>query len=81
MKKVIIGLIVSLCLPMLIMVIQNTSSVQARFLWFSGEVPIILLLVLSIVGGFITGLLVMLYNPREKAPEPPRAYTERTYQN
>lgn len=78
-RKIKLGLIIGLSLALILVVIQNTAAVQARFLWFSGEVPVILLLVLTGVGGFGLGLLVALLNLRDKKPEPPREYTERTY--
>ena len=79
MRKVKLGLIVALGLALILVVTQNTISVPARFLWFSGEVPVILLLVLTGAGGFVLGMLVTLFNLRDKKPEPPREYTERTY--
>ena len=79
MRKVKLGLIVVVSLALLLVVIQNTISVQARFLWFSGEVPVILLLVLTGVGGFILGLFVALLNLQDKNPHSPGEYTERIY--
>lgn len=66
MSKIKLGLIIGLSLVLLLVVIQNTNSVQARFLWLSGEVPVILLLVLTGFGGFILGLLVALFSMRRK---------------
>ncbi len=79
MGKIKLGLIIGLSLVLILVVIQNTAPVLARFLWFSGEVPIIVLLVLTGAGGFILGLLVALLKLRDKKPEPPREYTERIY--
>jgi len=79
MSKIKLGLITGLSLALILVVIQNTSSVLARFLWFSGEVPVIVLLVLTGVGGFVLGILVALLKLRDKKPDPPREYTERTY--
>ena len=42
-------------------VVENTSPVQARFLWFSAEMPAILFLFLMAVGGFALGVLVMVF--------------------
>ncbi|WP_319417415.1 LapA family protein [Marispirochaeta aestuarii] len=69
MQKVKLGLIVGLSLALILVVIQNTTSVRARFLWFSGDAPVILLLVLTGVGGFILGLLVALLNFQNKRPD------------
>ena len=78
MRRVKLGLIVAVGLSLILVVIQNTTSVEARFLWFSGEVPVIILLVLTGAGGFILGLLVALLKLRDKKQDPPREYTERT---
>ncbi len=78
MKKIKLGLIFVVSLALLMIVIQNTTSVQARFLWFSGEVPVILLLVLTGVGGFILGLLVALLNLHGKKTELPGGNAKQT---
>jgi len=61
-SKLVTILVISVVL--LLVVIQNTSPVQARFLWLSAEVPAILLLFLMAVGGFTLGLLVALLRRR-----------------
>jgi uncharacterized integral membrane protein len=61
-SKLVTILVISVVL--LLVVIQNTSPVQARFLWLSAEVPAILLLFLMAVGGFVLGLLVALLRRR-----------------
>lgn len=81
MRKVKLGLIIGLSLALILVVVQNTTSVRARFLWFSGDTPVILLLVLTGIGGFVLGLLVALLNLRDKKTEPLRDYTERTYRS
>ncbi len=62
MRKIKLVLIFGVSLALLLIVIQNTTPVQTRFLWFSGEAPVILLLVLTGAGGFILGLLVRRLN-------------------
>ncbi|MBN2509252.1 MAG: LapA family protein [Spirochaetales bacterium] len=62
MHKIKLGLIVGLSLCLILVAVQNTASVQASFLWFTGEAPIILLLVMAAGGGFILGVLVALAN-------------------
>lgn len=85
MRKVKLGVILGLSLALVLVVVQNTSPVQGRFLWFSAEVPAILLLVLAGAGGFILGLLVSHFYQRDKKPDPDphthREYTERTYRS
>ena len=63
--KMIAVLVLSLAL--LLLVVQNTAPVPARFLWFKAELPTILLLFLAAVGGFILGLLVPLLGRRRAA--------------
>ncbi|TVR67860.1 MAG: LapA family protein [Spirochaetaceae bacterium] len=79
MRKVKLGVIVGLSLALVLVVMQNTGPIQGRFLWFSAEVPAILLLVLAVAGGFILGLLVANFYLRDRKPVPHREYTERTY--
>lgn len=79
MRKAKLGLILGLSLALILVVVQNTTTVEGRFLWFSAEVPVILLLVLTTAGGFILGLLVAIFYQREKKPSPHSEYTERTY--
>lgn len=60
MKKAKLVLLVTLSLALVLLVAQNTDPVHARFLWFTAEVPAIVLLFLTAVGGFVSGLLVAL---------------------
>lgn len=60
MKKAKLISLVVLSLALILIVAQNTASVQARFLWFKGELPAIVLLILMVVGGFILGLFVAI---------------------
>jgi uncharacterized integral membrane protein len=75
-SKIKLGLIAGLSLVLILVIIQNTAPVLARFLWFSGEVPVIVLLVLTGTGGFVLGLLVALLKLRDRKPDSPREYTE-----
>jgi len=49
-----------LAMALVAVIFQNTSPVQIRFLWLSGEVPIVLLLLMTAVGGFVMGLIVAM---------------------
>lgn len=60
MNGIKLALLLTLSLALVLVVIQNTAPVQARFLWFTAEVPAIVLLFLTAAAGFIAGLLVTL---------------------
>ena len=60
MKGIKLAFLLTLSLALALVVIQNTAPVQARFLWFTAEVPAIVLLFLTAAAGFISGLLVAL---------------------
>lgn len=51
-------LIITFTIVIALIILQNTARVQAHFLWFTAEVPIIVLLFFTAVGGFILGLVV-----------------------
>ncbi len=61
MKKVKLTLLLLIILVLMITVGQNTSPIEARFLWLSAEMPAVVLLFLTSVGGFCSGLLVALF--------------------
>ena len=56
--KLIILLVLSVAL--IVVVAQNTAPVQARFFWLTAEIPAVVLLFLTAVGGFIMGIIVAL---------------------
>jgi uncharacterized integral membrane protein len=64
MKSFKLVMILLISLLLILVVVQNTTPVQARFLWLSAEVPAILLLFLTAAGGFALGLLVALLGKR-----------------
>jgi len=49
-----------LAMALVAVIFQNTSPVRIRFLWLSGEVSIVLLLLMTAVGGFVMGLIVAM---------------------
>ncbi len=57
MQTVKLILLLIVCLALVLLVVQNTAPVEAQFLWFSAEIPGIVLLFLTAVGGFVLGLL------------------------
>lgn len=60
MKRVKMAVLLLVSLGVVLVVIQNTDPVQARFLWFAAEIPAIVLLFVTAVGGFVAGLLAAL---------------------
>jgi len=60
MKTVKVVLVLTISIALVLVVVQNTVPVQARFLWFTAEMPVILLLFLTTAGGFALGLIVAL---------------------
>lgn len=58
--------IVALGIALLLLVVQNTASVRAHFLWYSAEMPVILLLVATALVGFLLGLLVAMFGRKPK---------------
>lgn len=70
MKKLKIILIITFSIAIALLILQNTARVQAHFLWFTAEVPIIVLLFFTAVGAFILGLVVALLNKSNVKPKP-----------
>lgn len=62
MKKLKIGLMIAISVGIALLILQNTARVQAHFLWFTAEIPIIVLLFFSAVGGFVLGLIVAFFS-------------------
>jgi len=60
MKRLKLVSILVISVILALVVIQNTTPVMGRFLWFTAEVPVIVLLLVTAAGGFILGLLVAL---------------------
>ncbi len=68
MKTLKLVLVLALSAVLVIVVLQNTSTVETRFLWIRTEAPAILLVLLSSAVGFFLGLLVALLAGRERKP-------------
>lgn len=68
MKKFKLVLLLVMTAVMIIVIFQNTSDVQIRFLWMAGQISTVLLLFLMAAGGFFLGLIVALLmkNRREE---------------
>lgn len=49
-------LLIALIIVLALVIVQNTAPVYARFLLFTTEMPIFVLLFLMATGGFIAGL-------------------------
>jgi len=66
-KKV---LLLVLAVSLAVVVLQNTAPIQVRFLWLSGEMPAVLLLLFTAAGGFVLGLLVALLSGNRARSQP-----------
>jgi uncharacterized integral membrane protein len=60
MKSIKLVLLVVLAGALTAVVLQNQASWQVRFLWLTGEVPGIILLLLTAAAGFIAGITVAI---------------------
>jgi uncharacterized integral membrane protein len=60
MKSIKLVLLVVLAGALAAVVLQNQASWQVRFLWLTGEVPGIILLLLTAAAGFIAGITVAI---------------------
>ncbi len=65
MQRVKLAVLLLIGLGVVLVVIQNTAPVQARFLWMTAEIPAVVLLFVAAVGGFISGLLAALFLKRD----------------
>ena len=60
MKSFKLVLLLVLVVALAALVLQNQALWQVRFLWLTGEVPGIILLLLTAVAGFIAGITTAL---------------------
>ncbi|MDZ7816079.1 MAG: LapA family protein [Planctomycetota bacterium] len=56
--KLVLMLVVAVTLAAV--VLQNRALVEVQFLWWTGTISMIVLLLLTVVGGFILGLVTAL---------------------
>lgn len=61
MKRLKLGIVVVLSLILILIVVQNTASVQAHFLGFTTEMSLVVLLFLTGAMGFVAGLMLGFY--------------------
>lgn len=61
MKKVKIVALVCIVVMALVVFFQNTDSVETKFLFASITMPRVLLLILTFIGGAVTGLIAATY--------------------
>jgi uncharacterized integral membrane protein len=66
MKKVKLAAILALSIVLLLIVAQNTAPVQGYFLWFTAEMPVIVLLLLTAAIGFMLGLIVAFFTQEKR---------------
>ena len=76
MKKLKLTLAVVLCLVLVLLIIQNTASVQAHFLWFSTEMSLVVLLFLTGVIGLVSGLIIGFLIKGKDTQKPPAEMVE-----
>ncbi len=79
MKRIKPAVLVVVGMLLMLLVVQNTAPVQAHFLWMTAEVPVVVLLFLVAVGGFVAGLLVAWLSHRgaERPKDEPAAPLDR----
>lgn len=58
MKKLKLAIVLMLSLVLVLLVVQNTASVQAHFLGFTTEMSLVVLLFLTGALGFVSGLVL-----------------------
>ncbi len=58
MRRIKPAILIVVGMILMLLVVQNTAPVQAHFLWMTAEVPVVVLLFVVAIGGFVSGLLV-----------------------
>ena len=67
MNKAKWTIVLILSLILVLLVVQNTASVQANILWFSTEMSLVVLLFLTGAIGFVSGLVLGLLLKSKRA--------------
>ena len=67
MRTMKLVLIAAVFLSILLVILQNRTPIQGHFLWLTAEVPAILLLFFTAMGGVVLGLLVALFTKSDKS--------------
>lgn len=65
-KKIKIGIVVVMLILFVTAMIQNLESVKVTFLAWSPRLPMILVLLISVIVGFIGGILYTAIRARRK---------------
>lgn len=60
MKAIKVTLFLVLVIALSAVILQNRVAVQVHFLWLTVEMPVVLLLFLTVAGGFVLGVLTLL---------------------
>jgi uncharacterized integral membrane protein len=68
MKKLKLILIIIFTIAVAMLILQNTARVQANYLWFTAEIPVIVLLFFTAAGGFVLGLFVAFFKKGSAKP-------------
>lgn len=68
MKNLKLGLVLALVAALGIVILQNRDPVETHFLFFTFTLPRIVLLFLTALGGFVAGILVVLFTTRRPKP-------------
>jgi len=74
MKKLKWAIVLVLSLVLVLLVVQNTASVQAHFIGFTAEMSLVVLLFLTGAIGFVSGLVLgfLLKSKRTQSTEEQR---------
>jgi uncharacterized integral membrane protein len=74
MKKLKWAIVLVLSLVLVLLVVQNTASVQAHFIGFTAEMSLVVLLFLTGAIGFVSGLVLgfLLKSRRTQSTEEQR---------
>jgi len=70
LRVIKLAVLLVVTLTLVLVVLQNTATIQARFLWYTAELSVIVLLFVSAAGGFVLGIVAaLLAKKTTKTPE------------